>query len=224
MPNGECRFSRNAVRVSATPSPSASRSRLMRLALGTPAPALAMIRPAIQPFSPPPSRAGALLSATSTSPLGSTYSQRGWSSPPAKALTWVPVAATGLPPSGQPTAGAMLTVGNSVLLGGGSFGFGPVPSSTVRVELSPQPIRLAARRLSRSRRERIARFLLAGLLGGQQLGCPGSRPAMSVPFASGCGDRKIVLGVWLPSSGCTELRYCQDARKLLPRGGSANRR
>jgi len=43
-------------------------------------------------------------SATVTSPLGSTYSQRGWVSPLAKRSTLSPSAATGLPPSGQPTA------------------------------------------------------------------------------------------------------------------------
>jgi len=44
-----------------------------------------------------------LVSATSTSPLGSTYSQRGWSSPLANATTRVPGAACGVP--GWPALG-----------------------------------------------------------------------------------------------------------------------
>src|SRR3569833_1681977 len=39
MPNGEFRFCRKTLRVSAMPSPSASRSSVLRLALGAPAPA-----------------------------------------------------------------------------------------------------------------------------------------------------------------------------------------
>ena len=79
MPNGELRSLRKTVRVSATPSPSESRSRVMRLALGTAAPAWPRMRPAIQPLIPlsASSRGGALVSATSTSPFGSTWSQRG---------------------------------------------------------------------------------------------------------------------------------------------------
>ena len=62
------------MRVSATPSPSASRSSVMRLALGTPAPAFFITCFMIQPLMPLPSSGfgGALVSATSTSPLGST--------------------------------------------------------------------------------------------------------------------------------------------------------
>jgi hypothetical protein len=72
----------NTCLTSATPSPSASRSRVMRLALGTPAPARPMTLPMTQlrtlatgPLPPsllPSGLGGALLSATSTSPLGST--------------------------------------------------------------------------------------------------------------------------------------------------------
>ena len=85
-----------------------SRSRVMRLALGTPAPALrfiTMLHHASR-FRPPPSsgRAGAWVSATSTSPLGSTSSQRGWFSPVAKAATRVPSAAPGCA-TGGPAAG-----------------------------------------------------------------------------------------------------------------------
>ena len=79
MPNGDARSVRKAVRNSATPSPSASRSRLMRLALGVAAPAFFIVRfmnHARRPFFSA-GFGGALVSATSTSPFGSTYSQRG---------------------------------------------------------------------------------------------------------------------------------------------------
>ena len=71
----------NTLLVSATPSPSESRSKVMRSALGTPAPARFIIFFMIQALMPLGSwsggGAGLLLSATSTSPLGSTYTQRG---------------------------------------------------------------------------------------------------------------------------------------------------
>src|SRR5450830_739304 len=152
MPKGELRFSRNTVRVSATPSWSASRSSVMRFGLGTPAPARPMTFSITQPRRPLESSGlgGALVSATSTSPLGNTYSQRGWSRPSAKAATWVPAAAVGLVPAGQPMAGAMFTVGISVLFGSGNCGEGPVPSDTFRVELSPQAARLPASMISKA--------------------------------------------------------------------------
>ena len=50
-----------------------------------------------------------------------------------------PAAAFGCAPSAQPLAGAMLTVGNSEWLGGGSLGSGPVPAPTVNCAVSPQP-------------------------------------------------------------------------------------
>jgi len=79
MPKGEFRPDRKTVRTSGVPSPSASRRRVMRLALGTPAPARFITSFMIQPlmlvaFS---GRGGAFVSATSTSPLGNTYSHRG---------------------------------------------------------------------------------------------------------------------------------------------------
>ena len=79
MPNGENSSDSSTWRVSATPSPSASRNKVIRLALGTPAPALAIVRFMNQLRSPPfsPGLGGALVSATNTSPFGSTYSQRG---------------------------------------------------------------------------------------------------------------------------------------------------
>src|SRR5579859_7598817 len=50
-------------------------------------------------------------SATSTSPLGSTLIQRGWSRPVAKALTLSPGAATGISPLLHPWAVGILSVG-----------------------------------------------------------------------------------------------------------------
>ena len=69
----------NAVRVSATPSPSPSRSSVMRSALGPAEPAFFIDRLKNQPRTPLASSGlgGALVSATSTSPLGNTCSQRG---------------------------------------------------------------------------------------------------------------------------------------------------
>ena len=50
-------------------------------------------------------------SATSTSPLGSTWIQRGCLRPAAKALTLSPGAATGVWPGAQPLAVGILSVG-----------------------------------------------------------------------------------------------------------------
>ena len=86
-------------------------------------PARFIILPMIQPFTPSnflrSGRSGAFVSATRTSPLGSTCSQRGWSSPVAKGATESPSAPTGRAPSGQPRAFATLTTGTSELFGGG---------------------------------------------------------------------------------------------------------
>ena len=81
---------------------------------------------------------GALVSATSTSPLGSTYTVRGWSSPVAKALTAMPLAAVGLPPAGQPIALATLTVGSQELCGAGKVGEDPKVCSVAAVSCSLQ--------------------------------------------------------------------------------------
>jgi hypothetical protein len=79
MPNGECRLSSSTERVSAMPSPSASRSSMIRLADGTAPPAFFWKRLKNQPLIPLLSSGfgGAFVSATSTSPLGRTCSQRG---------------------------------------------------------------------------------------------------------------------------------------------------
>ena len=104
----------------------------MRLALGTAPPAFFWNSLKNHPLIPLPSsgRGGALVSATSTSPLGSTQSHRGWSSPRANAATAVPSAATGLPPSGHPLAVTTCTSGIGALFGGGRVGWGPVPAET----------------------------------------------------------------------------------------------
>jgi hypothetical protein len=83
MPNGERRFSRKTARVAALPSVPMPRSRVIRFALGVPAPARFMNCFISQPLTPLPSSGlgGAFVSATRTSPLGSTVSQRGWSRP-----------------------------------------------------------------------------------------------------------------------------------------------
>src|SRR6188508_3486683 len=98
----------------------------MRLALGVPVPASFISSFITQPLMPLLSSGfgGAFVSATSTSPLGSTKSQRGWSSPSANWVTFNPAAGVGVTPAGQPTTLATLTVGISVDLGGGSFGLG----------------------------------------------------------------------------------------------------
>src|SRR3979490_1491643 len=127
MPNGEFSPSIKTVLVLAMPSPFVSRSSVMRFALGTPAPARLMTTFVIQPLMPLASSGfgGALVLAPSTSPFGKTWSVRGWSSPVAKALTVIPSAAAGLPPSGQPLAGGVVIVGFREFLGGGRGGGGP---------------------------------------------------------------------------------------------------
>lgn len=99
--------------------------------------------PAIHPLIPPPSsgRAGALVSATSTSPLGNTYIQRGWSNPRANAITRRPGAASGQTPTGQPSAGAMFKVGSSEFVGAGIVGCAPTPTPTSACSTGawPQP-------------------------------------------------------------------------------------
>src|SRR5689334_5856335 len=83
-------------------------------------------------------RTGPFVSATSTSPLGRTYSHRGCSSRVANADIEVPLTVSGFCPAGQPFAGATLTVGMSDGLGGGNSGDGPIPSATDKRALGPQ--------------------------------------------------------------------------------------
>src|SRR5687768_3020610 len=61
-------------------------------------------------------------SATSTSPLGNTCSQRGLSNPSAKRVTVNPEGAAGILPSGQPITLENFTA-DGVALGEGSFGW-----------------------------------------------------------------------------------------------------
>ena len=141
MPNGEFKLCKNVDRNSATPSPSVSRKSVMRLALGTPAPARFITHFITQPLMPLFSSClgGALLSATNTSPLGSTINQRGWSRPLANADTRVPGTDCGVAPTGQPLAGAIFTVGTSVRTGRGSAGLLPIPAEIGSLATSPQP-------------------------------------------------------------------------------------
>src|SRR6185295_7876923 len=141
MPNGECNPCRQMVFISAMPSPSLYRSSVIRLALGVPAPARAMTFFMTQPLTPLRSSGlgGAFVSATSTSPLGRTYSQRGWSRSLANACTANPAAGDGFAPAGQPLAVATCMVGKSVWCGAGSVGWGPIPACTGNVAVSPQP-------------------------------------------------------------------------------------
>src|SRR5882724_274001 len=140
MPYGEFNLSANGKRWSATPVPRESRSRVMRLALGVIEPARFMNRFCTQPRTPLASAGfgGAFVSATSTSPLGNTYSQRGCARPVANAVTVSPAAGTGWPPGGQPFAGATYKVGSSDFSGGGICGFGPIPASSGRRAVPPQ--------------------------------------------------------------------------------------
>ena len=112
----------------------------MRLAEGTAAPALPMMIFWILPLMPLSSsgRGGALVSATSTSPPGSVYSQRGCERPEAKAATVSPLAGTGASPAFQPMASAILTVGTSIVLGAGNTGLAPCPAATCKLAVSPQ--------------------------------------------------------------------------------------
>ena len=146
MPKGELRLLRNTVRTSALPSPSTSRSKVIRLADGTPAPARPMTHFMTVPLMPLPSSGlgGALLSATSTSPLGRTWTQRGWSRPVASAVTARPAMGKGITPAGQPTAGAIFTVGIRLLTGLGKLGVAPIPAVGSSAAVSPQAARNTA--------------------------------------------------------------------------------
>src|SRR5690242_21602755 len=108
----------------------------MRLALGVPEPARLINFFMTQPLKPLRSSGlgGASVSATSTSPFGSTYTQRGCWRFAAKASTASPGAGAGFPPDGQPFAGATFTVGMTEECGAGSSGVSPVPTSDGSVD------------------------------------------------------------------------------------------
>src|SRR5882672_3782248 len=140
MPNGDLRSCRNTLRFSATPSPSASRNRTIRLGLGTRAPARAISLPCTQERTPlDGSVPGELVSATSTSPLGSTYNQRGCCRSVANAATASPGAAVGVSPAPHGLAGATLIVGTSECSGSGIAGFGPTPALVGSFAVPVQP-------------------------------------------------------------------------------------
>jgi hypothetical protein len=197
MPKGDFNPSMNCVRCSATPSPSASRSNTMRLALGTDAPASfinCLRTSALMPL-PSSGRSGALVSATRTSPLGSTSSQRGWFRPLANAPTRKPAAAVGVLPSGQPLAGAICTVGIRLLFGSGSCGYGPSLAAGAKRAVSlPQPAKAPNAKPQSIRRRgetgcvmaRTPRALLAAISVPSACATPGSNArhgSMGTPSA-----------------------------------------
>src|SRR5262245_29077650 len=146
MPNGALSPDRKIVRSSATPSPSASRSSERRFLLGAAPPAFFWYLLKNQPLIPLLfwGRGGAFVSATRTSPLGRTYTQRGCSSPCAKAATAVPCAACRFVPGAQPFAFTTLITGISDRSSGGKTGWGPVPALTGSRADAPQAAALNA--------------------------------------------------------------------------------
>src|SRR6478672_13499563 len=104
IPKGDFNPERKTVRVSGIPFPFVSRSRIIRFALGVLPPAFPMKYLKKGPRIPLLSsgRTGAFVSAISTSPLGRTYTHRGWLKPLAKGATFVPGAAIGIPAGDQP--------------------------------------------------------------------------------------------------------------------------
>src|SRR3954469_3491724 len=79
-----------------------------------------------------------------------------------------------MPPSGQPLAGATLTVGIRVLFGAGNSGLGPVPAATGSVASSPQPASataVAARKSEAGDSMRMRRILKSKRVFDYQQGC-----------------------------------------------------
>ena len=111
----------------------------MRLALAPAAPARCMARPITQHLMPPPlsGLGGALVSATSTFPMGKTSNQHGWFGSRAKAATRV--------------------------AGGGSVSAGPKPAAAGWVRVSAQAARTVSAVQKRSARARRAWTSAAGL-------------------------------------------------------------
>src|SRR5882757_5118893 len=126
MPIGEFKPCRNT--CFSTDPGFDSRSSVIRLPLGC-APEPARFITSLWTLPPTPllssGLAGASDPATSTSPFGSTYNQRGCSSLRAKAVTVVPSAPCGFPPSFQPLAFATRTVATMDLVGATNSGDGP---------------------------------------------------------------------------------------------------
>src|SRR5215204_1420736 len=96
------------------------------------------------PFGPLSGRGGALVSATRTSPFGSTCSHRGWFKPRAKATTDAPPAGSGAASGGHPFAVTTLTTGINEPFGGGRTGLAPVPSMTLSLARAPHATEAAA--------------------------------------------------------------------------------
>src|ERR1700730_14241109 len=126
MPIGEFRPCRNT--CFSTEPGFDSRNSVIRLALGwAPEPARFIASFCTLPRTPLLSSGlgGASASATSTSPFGSTYSQRGCWSSAASAVALVPSATCGFAPSCQPVALATRSVGRIDLVGATNCGDGP---------------------------------------------------------------------------------------------------
>lgn len=74
-----------------------------------------------------------------------------------------PGAGLGVAPDGQPTAGAMETVGMRVVVGAGKFGEVPIPcEGATGGEEAEQPV--SARRLAQRRRPNVGVFTARGWL------------------------------------------------------------
>ena len=120
----------------------------------------------------------------------------------------MPDAAIGLPPGGQPFAGAMFTVGNKVLLGAGSSGFGPVPAETGSCASSPQAAKPNAAAPSKAARQAAGtgsldmRVLsLGAALPGKQFGAASRSPG-GLPRAEPTRLYRRGRHAMLPATGC----------------------
>ena len=102
------------------------------------------------PF-PSSGRRGAFVSATRTSPFGSTYSQRGWSSPLANARTLKPSAGVGAASGDQPFRARTFITGMSACSWGRSTGWVPVTAETGSLAGVPQASAETERMMSRGK-------------------------------------------------------------------------
>src|SRR3954467_6919792 len=87
---------------------------------------------------------GPAASAASTSPLGSTSSQRGCSRPSAKRTTLNPAGALGAAPAGQWTTSGMPISGIRLVWGAASGGLGPKPTRGSLEPCAAQPAKASA--------------------------------------------------------------------------------
>jgi hypothetical protein len=146
MPNGEFRFSRNTVLSSAVPSSRRPRSSVMRLALGV-AGAGALHRLLLDVAA----QALVVVGLGRRVRLGDEDVAVRQHVQPARMVEAGRVRAHRDAVAGDrpgalapACAGAMWTVGSSVLFGGGRRGVGPVPALTGKVAVSPQPASASA--------------------------------------------------------------------------------